>query len=179
MLSNTWLFGTATVNDARFGWNNFANDRVGKYAYTRDIQSELGIIGLTAAHPAFYGIPAISVGNGVAGFGGGDPWVARNHTFQFVDSVSMVRGRHSFKFGGEIRRDRYNNFGNQKAPGEFIFTGQATFDLNNSNATGFGFADFLIGETNQSARALASRMECFAALPTTPSFKMTGRSHLV
>jgi len=156
LLSNTWLLGAAVVNDARFGWNSFANDRVGKYAYTRDIQSELGILGLFAAHPAFYGIPAVSVGNGVAGFGGGDPWVARNHTFQFVDNVSIVRGRHSVKFGGEVRRDRYNNFGNQKAPGEFIFSSQATFDPANRNATGFGFADFLIGETNQSARALAS-----------------------
>ncbi|HYZ83417.1 MAG TPA: TonB-dependent receptor [Bryobacteraceae bacterium] len=156
MLSNTLLLGASTVHDARFGWNNFANDRVGKYAYERDIQSELGIVGLTAAHPAFFGIPAISLGNGLASFGGGDPWVARNHTFQFVDSVSMVRGKHSIKFGGEVRRDRYNNFGNQKAPGEFIFTGQATFDPTNRNATGHTFADFLLGETNQSARALAS-----------------------
>src|SRR5436190_1241446 len=155
LISNTLLFGAATVHDARFGWNNFANDRVGKYAYERNIQSELGIVGLTASHPAFYGIPAITLGNGVSSFGGGDPWVARNHTFQFVDSIAMVRGRHSLKAGFEIRRDRYNNFGNQKAPGEFIFTGQATFDPANRNATGFSFADFLIGETNQSARALA------------------------
>ncbi|MEX2261370.1 MAG: TonB-dependent receptor [Bryobacteraceae bacterium] len=156
VLSNTLLFGASVVNDARFGWNSFANDRVGNLAYQRDVASELGIIGLNAAHPAFYGVPSVAVGQGVAGFGGGDPWVARNHTFQFVDNVSIVRGRHSIKFGGELRRDRYNNFGNQKGLGEFIFTGQATFDPANRNATGFGFADFLLGETNQSARALAS-----------------------
>ncbi len=156
LLSNTYLFSTSIVNDARFGWNNFENARVNNLAFKRDVASELGVTGLFAANPASYGVPAIAVGQGVAGWGGGDPWVALNHTFQFVDNVSMVRGRHSIKFGGEIRRDRYNNFGNQKATGEFIFTGQATFDPANRNATGFGFADFLLGETNQSARALAS-----------------------
>jgi hypothetical protein len=156
VLSNTRILGSATVNEMRFGWNNFANDRVGRYAYVRDIQSELGVLGLSAAHPAFWGIPAVSVGNGVAGFGGGDPWVARNHTFQLLDNLSVIRGRHSLKFGGEIRRDRYNNFGNQKAPGEFIFDTHATFNPANRNATGFGFADYLLGEVSQAARALAT-----------------------
>ena len=36
--------------------------------------------------------------------------------------------RHSLRIGGEIRRDRYNQFGNQKATGEFLFDGQATFN---------------------------------------------------
>jgi hypothetical protein len=144
------------VNDFRFGWNAFANDRVGLQAYERNVQEELGIPGLFAAHPAAYGIPAVSVGNGITGFGSGDPWVARNHTFQVTDSLSVIRGRHSIKFGFEFRRDRFNNFGNQKSTGEFIFQGRATFDPANRNATGFGYADFMIGELAQAARALAT-----------------------
>ena len=156
VLSNTRILSSSIVNDFRFGWNQFVNDRVGLQAYTRNVQAELAIPGLFAAHPAAYGIPAVSVGNGVSGFGGGDPWVARNHTFQISDSLSVTRGRHSFKFGFEYRRDRFNNFGNQKSTGEFIFESRATFNPANRNATGFGYADFMIGELSQAARALAT-----------------------
>ena len=155
-ISNTHILTTSAVNEFRFGWNNFDNDRVNLQAFERNVQEELGIPGLFAANPASYGIPATSVGNGISGFGGGDPWVARNHTFQFIDNISLIRGRHSMKFGFEYRRDRYNNFGNQKATGEFIFDGRATFDPANRNSTGFGYADFMIGETAQAARALAA-----------------------
>jgi hypothetical protein len=154
VLSNTRLFGSAIVNETRFGWNNFENDRVGYFANNRDIAKELNIVGLQAANPASFGVPAIGLGNGVAGFGGGDPWVTRNHTFQVLDNVSIVRRAHSIKFGGEFRRDRYNQLGNQKAPGEFLFNGRATFDPANRNATGHAFADFLIGEVSEAARAL-------------------------
>jgi hypothetical protein len=156
VLSNTRILRPSVVNDFRFGWNGFANDRVNYQAFKRNVQAELAIPGLFAASPAAYGIPAVSVGNGITGFGGGDPWVARNHTFQISDSMFVVRGRHSIKFGFEVRRDRYNNYGNQKSTGEFIFESRATFDPANRNATGFGYADFMIGELSQAARALAA-----------------------
>jgi hypothetical protein len=156
ILSNTRILSAAMVNEFRFGWNNFENDRVGKYAYQRNVQQELGIPGLRAAHPASYGVPSIGLGNGISGFGGGDPWVARNHTFQAIDNVSIVKGRHSIKLGAEVRRDRYNNFGNQFATGSFSFAGRATFNPANRNATGHAFADFLLGENSSAERALAS-----------------------
>ena len=99
-------------------------------------------------------MPAIGLGNGLNSFGGGEPFVTRNHTFQFLDNFSWVSGRHTIKFGGELRRDRYNQLGNQKAPGEFLHTGRATFDPANRNATGHAYADFLIGEVSEAARAL-------------------------
>src|SRR5207245_3468763 len=102
-----------------------------------------------------YGVPAIGLGGGVAGFGGVTPWVTRDDTFQFIDSLSIIRGRHSIKLGGEIRRDRYNQFGNQKATGEFLFDGQATFNPANRGATGFIFADYMLGETSSAARVVA------------------------
>ena len=67
----------------------------------------------------------------------------------------MVKGRHSLKVGGEIRRDRYNEFGNSKITGEFLFDGQSTFDPANRNATGFIFADYMLGLPAQSARVAA------------------------
>ena len=101
-------------------------------------------------------IPGILVGlgQGVTSFGGVTPWITRNNTFEFLDNLSIVRGRHSIKMGGEARRDRYNQYGNQKATGEFIFDGQSTFDPANRNATGFIFADYMLGLPAQSARVV-------------------------
>lgn len=155
MLSNALILSNSVVNEARLAWNQFNNDLVGYYANTQDVQAALGIQGLYASSPLAYGVPAIGLGGGVSSFGGVTPWVIRNNTFQFMDNVSIVRGRHSIKLGMEIRRDRYNQYGNQKATGEFIFDGQSTFDPANRNATGFIFADFMLGLPAQSARVVA------------------------
>ncbi len=155
MLSNTRILSASTVNEARFNWNQFNNDLVGYYANGRDVEAALNIVGLFAASPLAYGVPAIGLGQGINSFGGVTPWVTRDDTFQFLDNVSVVKGRHSIKFGAEIRRDRYNQFGNQKATGEFLFDGQSTFDPANRNATGFIFADYMLGLPNTSARVVA------------------------
>ncbi len=154
VLSNTRVFGVTKVNELRVGYNHFSNDRLGHFAGIRDVADELDIVGLNPANPASWGVPAIGLGNGLNSFGGGEPFVTRNHTFQVLDNFSWVSGRHTIKFGGEVRRDRYNQLGNQKAPGEFLHTGRATFDPTNRNATGHAFADFLVGEVSEAARAL-------------------------
>ena len=155
MISNTRILSSSLVNDARVSWNQFNNDLVGYFANQRDVQADLKIPGLTSSSPLAYGVPAIGLGGGVSGFGGVTPWVTRNNSFQFMDNVSIIRGRHSFRLGGEVRRDRYNQFGNQKATGEFLFDGQATFNPANRGATGFVFADFMLGETSSAARVAA------------------------
>ncbi|HLJ16158.1 MAG TPA: TonB-dependent receptor [Bryobacteraceae bacterium] len=155
MLSNTRIISPATVNEARFAWDQFNNDLDGYFANTKNVQAGLGIDGLFAASPLAYGVPAIDLGGGVSGFGGVTPWITRDDMFQFSDNVSLIRGRHSIKFGGEIRRDRYNQYGNQKATGEFLFDGQSTFDPANRGATGFIFADYMLGLPGQSARVVA------------------------
>ena len=124
-------------------------------AYKSDIAKELKVPGFVAIDPSAYGVPSVGIGQGISGFGGNDPWITRNHTFQFMDNVSIIHGRHSIKFGGELRRDRYNQSGNQKATGEFTFNGQATFNPAARTSTGFAFAAYMLGELSQSAHAVA------------------------
>ncbi|MDQ2898925.1 MAG: TonB-dependent receptor, partial [Acidobacteriota bacterium] len=155
MISNTRILSDSMVNEARFAWNQFNNDLVGYFANSQNVQAGLGINGLFAPSPLAYGPPAIGLGGGVNSFGGVTPWVTRDDMFQFMDNLSMVRGRHSIKVGLEIRRDRYNQYGNQKATGEFLFDGQSTFDPANRGATGFIFADYMLGLPSQSARVVA------------------------
>src|SRR6266404_5859038 len=113
MLSNTRILSASMVNEARFAWTQFHNDSLRYFGNKTNVQAELAIPGLFAASPAAYGVPAIGLGGGISGFGGGDPFVGRDDTFQWMDNLSLIKGKHSIKFGGEFRRDRYNEIGNQ------------------------------------------------------------------
>ncbi len=155
MISNTRILSAAVVNETRFAYNQFNNDLVGYFANKRDVQADLKIPGLFAPSPLAYGVPQATLGGGLNGFGGVTPWVTRNATFQLTDNFSLVRGRHSIRFGGEVRRDRYNQYGNQKVTGEFGFDGQSTFDPTRRSTTGFIFADYMLGSTNLAARVTA------------------------
>ncbi|MGH9629316.1 MAG: TonB-dependent receptor domain-containing protein, partial [Bryobacteraceae bacterium] len=86
-----------------------------------------------------------------------------NHTFQFMDNLSIVTGKHAFKFGAEFRRDRYNQLGNQFPRGSFIFQAKATANPAARASSGHGFADFLLGESRRSERALGIANTMFRA----------------
>jgi hypothetical protein len=155
VLANTFIVSPSTVNEARFAWSQFNNDLAGFYANNTNVQATLGIAGLTASSPLAYGIPAVGLGEGVTSYGGITPWITRNDTFQGVESLSMIKGVHSIKVGGEIRRLRYNQWGNQKDDGEFDFDAQSTCNPANCASSGFVFADFMVGLPSQAYRVLS------------------------
>lgn len=76
-------------------------------------------------------MPQIEIGSANSGspwFGGinGFPQGRGDTTFQYSDTVSWTRGHHSFKFGGEYRRFRNNNF-NGGTGGFILFPSLAAF----------------------------------------------------
>ena len=147
MISNTRVLNPSMVNEFRGGYNYFFNSQGTELAFTRDALSELNIPGLPSGPPVTWGTPSIGV-TGFSGFGDSSegPYVNKNHTYQLVDNFSWTKGKHSFRFGGEIRKDQYNQIGNQFARGSFGFEGQATQNPASVAGTGNGFADFLLGE---------------------------------
>lgn len=66
---------------------------------------------------------------------------------QIVDNVSITRGRHSIKFGGEWRPSFNYEVNRASVSGQFGFTTQATGVPNNA-ATGNGLASLLLGFPN-------------------------------
>jgi hypothetical protein len=147
MLSNTRVLSTTMVNEFRAGYNYFFNSQGTELAFTRDVLTELKIPGLPSGPPVTWGTPSIGI-SGFSGFGDSSegPYVNKNHTYQFVDNFSIVKGKHTFRFGGEIRKDQYNQVGNQFARGSFGFEGQATQNPASRTGTGYAFADYLLGE---------------------------------
>ncbi len=67
--------------------------------------------------------------------------------YQWVENLSWVRGRHSFKFGGEVRPSYNYEVNLPTVSGSFNFGTQAT-GLPGSAGTGNGFASLLLGFAN-------------------------------
>ena len=102
-----------------------------------------------------WGIPNVTLIN-YSGIGDSTegPYANDNNTLQFVDNFSWIRGKHTFRFGGEFRREHYNQVGNQFARGQFTFQPNAT--QNPATKTGGDtFADFLLGDLYQSEAAVS------------------------
>jgi len=149
LIDNTRILKPTLVNEFRFGFNHFFNDIGGELNYVVDPIKQLGI-GVFDPPPAAWGTPSIGI-LGFSGFGddSNSPYVNHNATFQWTDNVSWTHGTHAVKFGADIRRDRFNQEGNQFARSSPSFQNQAT---------GYGFADYLLGymQSNADAAGLAN-----------------------
>jgi hypothetical protein len=164
VLSNTRTITPVMVNEFRFGINTFYNATARELANVRDVIAELKIPGLQTPDPDSWGTPRMEGFPGLSGFGDDSqgPFVVRDATFQFVDNVSIVRGRHSFRFGAEIRRDRFNQAGNEFPRGSFNFNGQSTQNPSTLQG-GYSVADFYLGYPAVSEAAVAIGFHQFRA----------------
>src|SRR5205807_2829495 len=95
-------------------------------------------IGMPAGSPVASGLPFINVA-GTLGFGGptGEPQGRGDTTGVLNDTLSWLKGRHTFAFGGEIRRAYNNNIAENI--GSFTYTTMAHFLADQGNA----FTDLL------------------------------------
>lgn len=153
--SNTRILSPTMVNEFRFGYSRFFNSAGRELAFVRDVVKELAIPGLNTSDPVAWGIPGVGFTR-YSGFGDNSdgPFANDNHALQFVDNFSWIRGKHSMRFGGEIRRDQFNQVGNQFGRGSF------TFDINATrnpvaNSGGDDFADFILGQVKRSEAAVS------------------------
>jgi hypothetical protein len=103
ILGNTRTLTPTTVNEFRFGYSGLSNLNLSQGAYTDNVVGQLGgIPGLAPPIPITYGIPTIGI-TGYSGFGNSStvPDLTYDHIFQWIDNVSIVRGKHSIRFGAE------------------------------------------------------------------------------
>jgi hypothetical protein len=171
MGSNTWTVTPHIVNEARFGYTNFFNSLGLLSAYTNDVVDAVKVPNLSGGFPSTWGIPAMSFANGPAGttpniwtsfgdLGGDGPYVVTDPTWQIVDNLSWVMGKHSWRFGFEYNRQTFNQLGNQFSRGQFSSEPLATAlqSGTSGHATlsgGDALADFLLGDLYQSTVAVA------------------------
>ena len=137
----SWTLSPSTLNQFRVGYSR------------RDLnQASLQNGGITVP-----GLPTNSFGSvlpifTVAGFQQIGPTTAANSNFttsitEFLDTFTMVRGRHTIKFGTDIRREALDVLNPPNPTGAFSFT---TTGTNNSAVANSGnaFASLLLGQVN-------------------------------
>jgi hypothetical protein len=133
-VSHTHTFGPATVNIARIAFlrYEFLFDK----RLNRQSPRELGFnydptFGPAQGPPYFIVNGYASVGNPITG-----PRDSTQNDYEVYESLSLVRGAHSLRIGGEFRRIQINISQGIAANGFFVF---APFPTNNP------FANFLVG----------------------------------
>ncbi len=117
-----------------------------------NISGNAGIFG-NDQDPTNWGPPALVFSSGIATLSDADSEFNRNRTDALSVKASSTRGRHTVTFGGDFRRQEFNEYTQQNPRGTFTFTGAVTQGGGASSTSGSDLADFLLGIPDTSALA--------------------------
>src|ERR1051325_9455508 len=151
-IAHAWTISSRSVNEFSVGYNRFQNKN--NITDNAKFTPQLGIPGLP--NDCFPPI-RFSGHNSVAFaplFGVGCKNVDPSESYVYQDTFSYLRGKHSLKFGGEIRRYRYNTYEPGPLSGTFFFNDLQTALPGFTSATGHPFASFMLGAVHHADRSI-------------------------
>ena len=134
-LNYTYTISPTLLNQAHYGVNHGFFDN----GFTKDskaLEVTNSTLGINMPDMRPYS-PSMSISGDVGGWANAE--VESGLTHQFGDTLTWVRGKHTFRFGAEVMADSYHNR-------SFAFT-NGSYDFDGS-FTGNGMADFLLGRTS-------------------------------
>ena len=147
VLSHNYAFTSGLLNEARFAYSH--QIKLTSYPQFPDgatlVTQTLGLQQLPAPFPKGSAIPGLSFSgsSGITSISGRRQEPLKEGTIQVADNLTWLRGRHTLKFGFDVRAYRlgdYSNFDGADNFGNFYFNGAFT---------GSDIADFLLGLPNQ------------------------------
>jgi hypothetical protein len=139
-VSDNYVFSPSLVNQALFGFSR---------RYRGEIANSLGQgypdkIGLTGVNNTTF--PCIKWGGTNYQVNNCGASQFADNVFQINDAVSWIKGKHSFKFGGEIRMLQFNVRRLTQASGEFDFSSAQTSSTGDASGLGgYSVASSLFG----------------------------------
>ncbi|MEN6537424.1 MAG: carboxypeptidase regulatory-like domain-containing protein [Bryobacteraceae bacterium] len=152
----TRTISPSMVNEFRAGVNRIVYGNGGEDKGLGNIAEKLGITNGNDRGPGlmslqFTGGYASSIGNANIGAQAKYP----SNTFQYVDNLTIIKGRHMIKLGGQLLRQQMNPFyaGNNGRTGFIKFDGHFTANTT-PVSKGFAEADFFLGYPNTTGRGL-------------------------
>jgi hypothetical protein len=150
-----WVIRPNVVAEYRFGFTKFKNFLL-PTTLTDPVWSQ--IPGRELSDPFQPSAPIISPA-GFAGLGNArsDPLIRREHDFENIGSLSWQRGKHSFKFGFDIRHREISETASppgQSAFGRFSFDSSFTNKPASPGGTGNAIASMLLGDPSTTVRDL-------------------------
>ncbi|PYT32732.1 MAG: TonB-dependent receptor [Acidobacteria bacterium] len=150
VLTETHIFSPRVVNEFRAGYTRLRTERL-QFNSNDNLSAQVGIPGIPFT-PGNGGLPRFGV-SGLTNFGSAtyQPTREFENVFHFIETLSVITGRHTLKFGAEWKpRVDFSILQPPVPRGRFSFSGDFTRDANNRSDTGLGFADFLLGKVSGS-----------------------------
>ncbi|MFY9741731.1 MAG: carboxypeptidase regulatory-like domain-containing protein [Candidatus Sulfotelmatobacter sp.] len=144
-LGDVKTLSTTAVNEARISFMRADNDLgrpeggLGVGLASQGFVTPSGAPTIVALAPQNEGVEGLVFNNFSTGTNTNELKQA-NNTYQWLDNLSKILGRHTLKIGGEFHFDQVNVNPIAQFNGSFLFTG---------SQTGLDFADFLLGIPSQ------------------------------
>ena len=154
-LQEIHTFSPTAVNEARFGYSFLRHDEVAQESLQ---DSSIGITRSTAAQ--YPGLPLILLGRdqGGASIGTSDiTYQGHLPAISIADILSLQRGKHNVRFGGEVRHSEWDTRAAIFSYGEIDFPSFQDFLIGNTgssqfiNPPTFGFAHLGTGLTDRNS----------------------------
>jgi hypothetical protein len=159
-VGHTWTIGSTAVNEFRFNYFregqgslnhpvsilNSLHDACGSSASTCFADPANPSHGITTNIPGREGVPFIQTGGGFVignNFEGELPQTG--NTFQWSDNYSKIVGSHSLKFGGDVRRQRFDQFLYFEINGNFTFQSNQASPSGNDLGAGDAYPNYFLG----------------------------------
>ena len=109
-------------------WDTTASIRTGfNSTPTENVSAELNFPGVPFG-PDLGGLPQISINDGTATIGSSGflPAIEKQNSYVLTDNLTWIHGRHSAKFGTEIRREQFTLFEPSAPRGNLNFASDFT-----------------------------------------------------
>ena len=142
-ISDTWTVSPQLINELKIGFARGFNPREGSLG-GQELIDFLGIQGLPRVPAEVRNIPSVSITGFHSVFQVAKAQPAEN-TFQLIDQVTYIKGRHTIKSGAEYRPQQFNEYVSPMF-GSYGFT---------NRFSGHAYADFLLGLPNSTSRTYA------------------------
>jgi hypothetical protein len=150
-LSETHIIDSSHINEFRFGYNRINAHRY-QNNFNENVSGDIGFPGVPYEPGTFNGgLPALTFDDGSApelGSSGFLPSIEKQNSFVFTDNFTWIKGRHSLKFGTEIRYEQFTIFQPSASRGTEDFSAGFTDNPASPGSGGYGFASFLLGLTD-------------------------------
>jgi hypothetical protein len=139
------IFSPRVINDFRAGFSRYVVTYFAEGAQPGlNLGNALGIPNANTS-PFQSTLPVVSPAN-FAGIGASRtmPILRRTNAFLYSDNVTFTSGKNTWKFGGDIRRRQFTEYGVNRGSGRFNFSPAFT-NLPGQGGTGNSMGSFLLG----------------------------------
>jgi hypothetical protein len=126
-------------------WNRSSSHTINFFTNTSNNPAATVGVNVPNNVPLNYGVPDISLSNGIQGLSETQPSFSIAQTIAVTEVLSWIHGKHNMRFGGDYRRVHRDFLAGSNATGNFAFTGLFTEDAAGDLTTGSSIADFLLG----------------------------------